>query len=62
MKKTEIFNILYINEKKELTSAFGKELKVGSVEYSWYDINKKLRIYINKNNFIMRTEVIKVGR
>ena len=59
--KKEIFEILYYNEKKELITAFGTDLKVGSVEYSWYDIKKKVNVYINKIYFITRIEV-KDGR
>jgi len=56
--KEQIYTILYLDENNELVTTLGKDLKVGSVEISWYDINKKLRFFIHKNRYILRKEVV----
>ena len=61
MVKEKIYEITFLNELKEQVKTIGKNCRAGSIEYSWYDLNSKLEIYINKNNFIQRVEV-KSGR
>jgi len=61
-KEKIIYEIVYYDKIiKDILTTLGNKIEVGSVEYSWYDIKKKVRIHINKNDYISRVEV-KHGR
>ena len=59
IKKEKIYEITFLDEEKGKVKTKGKNCRAGSIEYSWYDLNKKIEVYINKNSFISRVEVKK---
>lgn len=58
MNKKEVYLIIYRDKDNKIVNSKGKDIKAGSIEFSWYDINEKKKIYIHKDRFISR-EIIK---
>jgi hypothetical protein len=60
--KDTIYKIFYIDENNKSISTLGKEIKLGLIEFSWYDIQRETRMFINKERYIMKYEYIEVKK
>lgn len=53
-----LYNISYVNKKGHLQERIGRDIKVGKVEFSWFDIELGKRIFINNSKLHGREEYI----
>lgn len=51
------YKISYVNKFGNLVETVGKDIKVGKVEFSWFDIKLAKRVYINNSKLHGREEV-----